>query len=437
MKKLPLVILVIVSMFTLISCEWGKKTTNEDDKFIEQAILEEMEKSFYFFYEQANTDPDSPGYGLIRDRYPDNSSIASIASVGFGLTAIPIGIENGWITYDEGKTRVIGTLHTLRNIEHHNGFYYHFVNINTGKREWNSEVSSIDTALLMAGVLFVGEYFGDEVKTLASELYERVNWNWFVDKNKNMFYMSYYPDRTPSFQDHWDFYAEQLILYFLASGTPNETYRIDPVVYYSFIRDRRAYKGEPFIHSWFGSLFTYQYSHAWIDFRDIVDKQGVNWFENSVHATIANRQYAIDMANQFKTFSENSWGMTACDGPNGYSGLYGAKPSGYTDDAHKNDGTIPPSGAIGSIVFLEKEVKEAIRYFETIEGLKGKYGYKDSYNFEGKTPWIASNVIGINKGITLLMLQNYRDEFVWKTFMKNEYIQQAIINLEFTTIYED
>jgi len=433
MKRLQLIILLVLSTFIVFGCQNKSKTT-KGEVDVEDAILEEMKSSFYFFFEQANTNPNSPGYGLIRDRYPGNPSIASIASVGFGLTAIPIGIENKWITYDEGKSRVLGTLNTLKNMDHHNGFYYHFVNINTGKREWNSEVSSIDTALLMAGVLFVGEYFGGEVRSLAAELYERVNWNWFVDKNRNMFYMAYYPDKTPSFQGHWDFYAEQLILYFLASGTPNEDYRIDPIVYYSFKRDRRAYKGEPFIHSWFGSLFTYQYSHAWIDFRNIVDRQKVNWFENSVHATIANRQYAIDVSNQFKTFGENSWGMTACDGPSGYSGYYGSKPSGYSDDAHKNDGTIPPSGAIGSIVFLKDEVKDTIRYFETIKGLKGKYGYLDSYNFENKEPWIASDVIGINKGITLLMLQNYQNEFIWQVFMQNEYIQQAIINLEFTTI---
>lgn len=400
---------------------------------IEEIIEQEMEASFRFFWEQANTDPTSPGYGLIRDRYPHNESLASIASVGFGLTAIPIGIEKGWITYEVGKERAFGTLKTIDRLKHYNGFYYHFLNLYTGERAPNSEVSSIDTALMLAGVLFVGEYFGGEVKSLSQKIYEKTDWNWFVDPKRKMFYMSYRPEK--GFEGHWDFYAEQLIMYVLGAGTPKEAHRMDPSVYYSFIRSKRAYRdGEPFIHSWFGSLFTYQFSHAWIDFRNIVDKKGVNWFENSVHATIANRQYAIDHANQFKTFGPNSWGLTACDGPNGYSGKYGAPPSGYDDTAHQNDGTIATAGALGSIVFLEKEVKDVIAYFETIEGLKGKYGYKDAYNFERDKPWISPDVIGIDKGIILLMFQNYQNEFVWEQFMKIQWIQEGLRRLEFQKI---
>ena len=438
LKRSIILIVIFVSLFVLIGCKDREQTkeiveTTEELSEIDIAIETEMESSFRFFFEKANTYKNSKGYGLINDRAPGNPNLASIASVGFGLTAIPIGIEKGWITKAEGEERVLGTLETFENLYHKNGFYFHFLNMNDGTRATGSEISVIDTGIFIAGALFAGEYFGGEIKEKATTLYERINWNWFVDSNRRMYYMGYTPER--GFEGHWDFYAEQLILYVLGAGSPNPEYRIDKSVYYKFIRRQASYgDGEKFISSWFGSIFTYQFSHAWVDFRNIVDEKNVNWFENSVHATIANRQYAIDMSNIYKTFGENSWGMTACDGPKGYSGFYGSKPSGYSDDAHKNDGTIPPSGAIGSIVFLEDEVKEAIKYFETIENLKGEYGYKDAYNFEDETPWIARDVIGINKGITLLMLQNYQNEFVWKTFMKNKFVQDGLNNLGFKEV---
>ncbi|MDF2699477.1 MAG: hypothetical protein K0Q49_1033 [Haloplasmataceae bacterium] len=438
MKKTGLSLIIIVCVILLAACNSSDKvettthTTVQELTPVDEAILTEMQGSFNFFWEAANTDKLSPGYGLVRDRYPGSPNLASIASVGFGLTAIPVGVENGWITREEGEERALGTLKTFENMVHIEGFYYHFVTLNTGVRAGTSEISVIDTGLFIAGAILVGEYFGGVVKEKAELLYERVNWNWYIDPTRNMFYMGYYPDQTPNFRGHWDFYAEQLILYVLGAGAPKEEYRIDQSVYYTFNRRIASYGGgEPIINSWFGSLFTYQYSHSWVDFRNIEDKNGVNWFENSVNATIANRQYAIDTKNIFKTFGENSWGMTASDGPKGYSGLYGSKPSGFSDDAHKNDGTIPPSGAIGSIVFLPDQVKNAIMYFETIEGLKGRYGYKDAYNFESSTPWIAKDVIGINKGVTLLMLQNYQNELIWDYFMRNEYVQNGLEYLEF------
>ncbi len=444
MKKIIIVITIILNIMLLTACKnmqqqvttTQQTTTTEALSAVDQAILAEEKASFDFFWNEANTNSQSSGYGLINDRAPSNPNLASVASVGFGLTAIPIGITNGWITREEGAERVLGTLETFENLYNNNGFYYHFLNKSTGARSGSSEISIVDTGLFITGALFAGEYFGGEIQEKANELYAKINWNWFVDPSNNMYYMSYNPG-TSSFAGHWDFYAEQLILYVLGAGSPNPDYRINESVYDSFHRRVASYgSGESFISSWFGSLFTYQYSLAWLDFRNIDDKNGVNWFENSVNATIANRQYAIDNSDIFKTFGDDSWGMSACDGPNGYSGYYGSKPSGYTDDAHHNDGTIPPSGSIGSIVFLPDEVKDAITYFETIDGLKGEYGYYDAYNLEGNTPWIDKDVIGIDKGITLLMIQNYRNQFVWNTFMQNEYVQNGLSNLEFSSISE-
>lgn len=445
MKKLTifLILTFIALAFTAcretLTCNDGEVISGDvcvkDYYDAELILLQEMEDSFYFFWDNANTNPDSRAYGLISDRYPNSTELASIASVGFGLAGIPIAVDHGWITEEEGQERALGTLESFQDLTNYNGFYYHFMQKETGWRSGTSEVSSIDTALFIAGAITVGEYFGGEVKTLADELYARIDWTWFVDDSRHQFYMAYNPGAISPYAGHWDFYAEALLLYVLGAGAPNEDYRTGLLEYNSFTRRTASYGGgEPFISSWFGSLFTYQYSHAFIDFRDTEDAQGINWFENSVNATIANRQYAIDTSNVFTTFGENSWGMTACDGPYGYSGYYGSKPSGYTDDAHQNDGTIAPAGALGSVVFLPDAVMEAALYFDTIPDIRGHYGFFDAYNFDYNDGWIDDDVIGIDKGITMLMIANYFDETVWTYFMQSQYVLDGLARLNINQI---
>ena len=385
----------------------------------------EMKASFDFFWEQANTDITTHGYGLIRDRFPGSEGIASTASIGFGLTADLIGIEKGYITKQQGYERVNGTLDTLLSLERTEGFFYHYIDMKSGKRTWNSEVSSIDTAILLMGVLSTGEYFGEEIETKAKQLYDDVNWPWFIDGTKDMFYMSYRPEK--GFEGHWDFYAEQLMLYVLAAGS--DTYPIDDSSYYGFTRHYGRYgDGDKFIHSWFGSLFTYQFSHAWIDFRGYTDIKGVNWFENSVDASLAQVEFAADEQSKYKTLSPLAWGLTACDGPDGYNGTYGAPPSGFDNKSHFIDDTIPPAGAIGSIIFTPEQSLQAMMNYYTIENLKGQYGFLDAYNLSEE--WYASDVIGIDKGITLLMLANYQDDIVYKIMMENRGILQGLARLQ-------
>lgn len=394
---------------------------------IDEVIDYEMSRSFAFFWEQTNTDVKSAGFGLIRDRYPGSEGVASIASVGFGLTAYLIGIEKGYISYQEGYDRVNGTLDTLLAMERVEGFYYHFVDMETGERVWESEVSNMDTAILLMGVLSAGEYFGEEIEDKARQLYDGVNWPWFVDESRNMFHMAYRPEK--GFEGHWDFYAEQLMLYILAAGS--ETYPIDETTYYGFIRHQARYgEGEPFIHSWFGSIFTYQFTHAWIDFREYTDKEGVNWFDNSVEASLAQVNFAAAMEDTYNTLSPLAWGLTACDGPNGYNGLYGAPPSGFDNRAHFIDDTVPPSGAIGSIIFLPQQVEQAMLNYYSLERLKGQYGFLDAYNLS--EDWYATDVIGINKGITLLMLANDENGLVHQIVMQNEQILNGLSRLQIT-----
>ena len=472
MKKLFLnILLILVAVFTLVGCnEEGKLPSSQtptvevpkteipvgtptvevptptptvsDVKELTEATAAEAKKCFDFFWERANKTLTSKGYGLIPDRYPNNG-LASIASSGFGLTAIPIGVENGWITYEQGYERVLTTLQAMKGLERHGGFFYHFYNYYNGEVASNSEVSNIDTAIFLCGALFAGQYYGGEIQKLAYEYYDEVNWPWYINPVTNQFYMSCKPQKDSQgnvtsykFEGAWDFYGEQLMMYFLAAGS--RTYPIDVTVYDAFEKHYGTYKSYTFINSWFGSIFTYQFSHAWIDFRNIVDKDGIDWYENSVKATYASQKYCIDQSYRYDTFSALSWGLTACDGPKGYSGYYGAPASGRDNTAHKTDGTVALCGAIGSICFAPEIVIPTIDYFYTaLEGDlfdEDGYGFLDSYNVGlAAYPygWVAEDVIGIDKGVSLLMIENYRSEFVWEVFMECEFMDRAIEVLQF------
>lgn len=430
-KKICIVIIVFTFGFVLSSCKENSSSgNNKKNPVTNEYILAEEEACFNFFWETQNINELSKGCGLIPDRYPSNG-LASIASVGYGLAAFVVGVKNGWITKEEGYDRALLTLTKLKDIERVKGFYYHFYYEKIGGIAKDSEVSNIDTAIFLCGALTAGSYFKGDVERLANEIYDEVDWNWFIDKSVNQFYMSYNAS-TSKFGGHWDTYAEQLMMYFLGAGS--KTHPIEKKVYYSFKRYYGKYKGERFINSWFGSIFTYQFSHAFIDFRYMTDEDGVNWFDNSVEATLANYHYCVNNPEGFNTFMKDQWGITACDTPTGYSGLLGSLPSGNNTKMFTNDGTIAPCGAIGSIVFTPDLVIPCFRNYSTLldGSLIGEYGYKDAFNFDGVRPWIASSTIGIDKGISLLMIENYRSELIWEYFMQCEFMDRAINVLGFT-----
>ena len=400
----------------LIKC-YGKKL-----------MMKELKKSCKFFLNEVNTDRKSKGFGLIRDKTILANNVASIASVGYGLAALIISVEHNWIKYEKAYDRAEKTLDTfINNVEGKNGFYYHFVNMENGKREWNCEISIIDTAILICGAITAGEYFGGAVKEKAKILYKKVNWKWYRNKDTNYFYMGYTPEK--GFWGHWDMYAEQLMLYVLGVGSP--TFPINEDMYYEFKRKKADYKEiKDIIYTYCGSLFTYQFSHAWINFMNLRDSDGVDWFDNSVKATKANRQYCIDNKDKFKTYGENSWGLTSCLGPKGYCG-FGAEPCDANLEI-ENDGTITPCGAIGSIVFTPKESIKAMEYYyNNFSKLWGKYGFKDGYNLEKDRQWFAKEYIGIDKGIEILMIENYLNSTIWKYFMKNQYVGEGLEKLGF------
>lgn len=396
-------------------------------KYGDKLLEKELKGSYNFFIKEANLNKNSKGYGLIRDKNMYANDIASIASVGYGLAALVIGTKRKWIKYSKAYDRAKGTLDTfLNNVEGENGFYYHFVNMNTAKREWNCEISIIDTAIFICGAICAGEFFEGEIKQKAEELYKKINWEWYRNKENNLFYMGYKPEK--GFWGQWDMYAEQLMLYVL--GTSSPTFPINKEMYKNIKKEKSDYEDiKDIIYTYCGTLFTYQFSHAWIDFRGRTDEEGINWFENSIKATLANREYCIKNSEKFKTFGENSWGLTACVGPNGYSGGYGSKPC-LADIEKENDGTITPCGPAGSIVFTpELSIKALENFYNNYPKLWGKYGFIDSYNLENGE-WYSKEVIGIDKGISMIMIENYLSQLIWKCFMKNEYIKNGMEILE-------
>ena len=450
MKKITLLFMVMLLTFTLISCQSTQENNYDVTlKDIDGLILEEQYRSFMFFWETSNRNKDSRGYGMSRDRFPNANGIASIASVGFALAGLPIGIVNDWITYDEGFEHASLTMDTLLNMEHYNGFYHHFISMETTERVWNSEVSVIDTALLMVGVLSAGQYFGGEVKEKAQTLYERVDWNWYINPQTNRYYMSYYPE-DGYHTGRWYGFAEQLIIYVLGAGSPTYPTGAAPynVMKYDMLGKNAPYISEidasrnveSYYYAPGGELFIHQYSHAFIDFRDMLDPDGLDWYENARRAHQAQYSFALDNQARYRSVSPTSFGVSASDGPNGYF-AYGTPPYSHTGPS-RFDGTVAPYAAMASIIHLEQETINTAYYFKTLPNLWGSYGFRASFNLgthtgytdtriEDKTPYYSPDVIGIDKGITMLMIENYRSQLIWDIFMDISYIQNGLEVLGF------
>ena len=447
MKRIMIVLMLFLFSLGLIGCKDDPITPTDQTppenetlyrinvkENVSEVVLDELELGFNFFWELANDNLESKGYGLIPDRFNTftntKGNVASIASVGYGLSTIPLGIEAGFITREEGKERAYHTLLTLEQMNRTHGFWYHFVDMNTGVRAWNSEVSIIDTAILINGVLVASRYFGGEIEALGYKLYEEIEWNWYFDETTNMFYMGYRPES--GFEGYWDMYGEQLMVYVLAAGSP--TYSVGKGAY-SLMKLLSQKSGstddyDSFYMTWTGSLFTYQYSHAWFDFSKYNDQQNYSWFKNSQSAVDAAIAYAKTLTQTYSGIHENSWGMSASDGPNGYVGPYGSGPS--TGNAHRVDGTVPAYGAIASIVFRPEEAIRAIENYRTYDRFWSVYGFKGAYNLSySNNGWYANDIIGIDKGISVLMIENYLSGMIWKIYMEVPYILEAIETLDF------
>ena len=412
----------------------------------------ELKGCFDFFWEEWNDDPKSPTYGMSNGDYVgfNQYSPIPIEHQGFYFTAIIIGVERGWISREEGEKRIIITLKTLRDLKRINGFWYHFIDPDTGKRGWkdshNIELSNASAGTMLLGALAAAEYFGGEIEKLTYELYEAINWKWFTNPVTKHPYLACYPEDLPKNVPHgineegmfggWSAYSEHIFLYILAAGAPREEFSTGADSYYAMKTYTGSYKGEEFIFCGTGAAFTYQWTHAFIDFRNLRDKLDRNWFDNSRHAGLAARQYAIDNAHRIKGLGPNSWGMSACISPTkGYSGEYGSYPIGA---GYKllEDGTVAPYGALSFLPFTPKESIDALNHMYKIPGLVGKYGLYDAYSYvtkaNGDLPWIGKSYLGIDKGLVLLMFENYSTQLIWKLLHQNKSIQKGLKRLAFS-----
>lgn len=387
----------------------GGSTSGSGSGLTDDQLLDAIERgAFQFFYNEAD-----PNTGLIKDRAlaagGDTGTLSSIASTGFGLTGLCIGDMRGYATTAEIESRVLATLSFLYNkMPNENGFFYHFVDMTTGARAGTSEVSSIDTTILLCGVLTCRQHFSAnaQIVQLATQIYERVNWPWMMNGGTT-FSMGWTPE-SGFFTYRWDTYAEEMMLYLLAMASP--THPIAASSWDAFARPTVTYQGISYIAG-APTLMTHQYSHAWFDFRKQQDAYA-NYFQNSVKATQAHELFCVSLASQFADYSSNLWGITPSDSVNGYVAWGGPPATGPID------GTVVPCAAGGSVAF------DSAACLTVLHTMKQKYpdawqlyGFVDAFN--PLTGWYDKDSLGIDQGIMMLMAENQRTGFVWSTFMKN------------------
>jgi hypothetical protein len=393
-----------------------------DDVFLEYI----QQTAFDYFWYAAN-----PTNGLVPDR--SSSSPCSIAAVGFGLAAIGIGIDHGWISRTQGVARVLATMNTFWNrpqgpattgIIGYKGWFYHFLDMNTALRSPNSELSSIDTSLLLGGILYAKQYFdgtnADEtaIRTLADAIFNRVDWNWMA-RGTNMVSMGW--DPTSGFLSaNWIGFNEGMIIYVLGLGAAT-----NPLPASSWSQWTSGYTwatlyGYSFVP--FPPLFAHQYSHCWIDFRHITDAymnaHDTTYFENSRRATLAQRNYCIANPLGQVGYTSNIWGLTACDDPVRYQ-AHGAPP------AQNDNGTIAPTAPGGSMPFAPEVCVPALQAMYRFRlNVWTSYGFKDAFNQGAQ--WTASDELGIDEGPIVIMIENYRTQRPWQLFMQNDEAQRGL-----------
>jgi len=423
-----------------------------------------QERTFRFFWESAN-----PGTGLVPDRWP-SPSFSSIAAVGFGLSTYPIGVERGYVTRGQARDRTLATLRFFANAPQgpeptgntgYRGFFYHFLDMETGRRFQTTELSTIDTALLIAGVLSVGEYFDrseaseQEIRTLADALYRRVEWKWFQVKSP-LVTMAWRPEKGYGPAEYKG-YDEAMILYVLALGSP--THPIDATAWPAFTSTYTWGTFYGYEHLNFAPLFGHQYSYVWIDPRGIQDpymrEKGIDYFENSRRATLAQRAYATENPMGWKGYDQDVWGLTASSGPNALTitidgrerqfRRYWARGAALNDI--RDDGTIAPTAAGGSIPFapdITIAALKAMRY-RYGEHVFREHGFVDAFNPTLTLPveltrgrivpgvgWFEDDYLGIDQGPIVLMAENYRTALIWNLMKKNPHIVRGLCRAGFS-----
>ena len=418
------------------------------------AELEKLQQdAFKYFLHETN-----PSNGLVKDK-TEVDWPASIAATGLALASYPVAVERGFMTHDAAVDRTLTTLRFFWNSPQgpepdatgYKGFYYHFLDMQTGRRAWKSELSTIDSTFLLAGALTAGTYFDadspdeQEIRSLADMLYRRADWQWAQDGGSTVTH-GWKPE-SGFLKYRWEGYDEALLLYILGLGSPTHALLEESyAAWVSTYQWEQSY-GQEYLYA--GPLFTHQLSHIWVDFRGIQDAfmrgKGIDYFENSRRATYAQRQYAIDNPLKFKHYGESCWGLTASEGPgpdtmevNGIEREffdYIGRGAPYGPD----DGTIAPWAVAASLPFAPEIVLPALDY--CIHDVKltesNRYGFKASFNPSypsasgNQYGWVSPWHFGLNEGPTILMIENYRSELLWQLMRNCPYINRGLRRADF------
>lgn len=401
------------------------------------AMMRHLQKSsFGYFVHEVNR-----ANGLVLDK-TESGWPASIAAVGMALTTYPVGVHRGFIGRDEAVERTLTTLRFFANSEQsdavdatgYKGFYYHFLDFDSGKRAWTSELSSIDTALFIAGALAAAEYYDGasddeaEIRSLATMLYERIEWDWMLAGSEVICHGWKPEDGGAHLPYHWEGYDEALLLYFLALGSP--THPIAPQSYKAWCStsEWKTIYGISYLYA--GPLFIHQLSHVWVDLRGIRDAvmrdRGIDYFENSRRATQVQQQYGIQNPQGFASLGELSWGVTASDGPGPAQKTINGVQRFFFDYVARgvpfgpDDGTLAPWAVVASLPFAPEIVIPTVMNFSQLRiQVANPYGFKSSINptfvghSKGGVGWVSKFHFGINEGPTVLMIENFRSGLIW------------------------
>lgn len=431
------------------------------------ALLDDLsERTFRYFWDSAN-----PANGLVPDRYP-TPSFSSIAAVGFGLTAYTIGVDRGYVTRDQARERVLTTLRFFHDAPQgqdvdgtagYKGFFYHFLDMKTGLRSAHCELSTIDTALLLGGVLHAQSYFSGkdakdaEIRRLADDIYRRVDWKWAAQARPPAVTMGWDPKEGMSKHD-WLGYNEAMILYVLALGSP--THPLPPAAWKTWTANYDKSWGKEWGQEYlaFAPQFGHQYSEVWIDFRGIRDAfmrgKGIDYFENGRRASYAQRAYAIANPLACKGYGADMWGVTASDGPadvelddGGMKRRFHSYAGRGMGVEHYDDCTMAPTGAAASIAFAPEIAIPAIAHMKAAYGkqIYGRYGFVDAFNLnfrydvkvhDGRVipgfGWADTDYLGIDQGPIVAMIANYRNDAVWRVMRTNPYVVAGLQKAGFT-----
>lgn len=430
---------------------------------VDPFLIELQERTFRFFWDTAN-----PKNGLIPDRFP-TPSYSSVAAVGFGLTTYPVAVERGYITRKEARKRVLTTLrffrnapqgHSVKGVAGYKGFFYHFLDMKTGLRYEDSELSTVDTAILLSGALFNQSYFNGshpeevEIRRLVDEIYARVDWQWAQPRGPAIS-LGWSPEEGFLEYD-WRGYNEAMMVYLLALGSPTHPVGPEAWTEWTSTYDTTSWRtlfGQEFLN--FGPLFGHQYTHVWIDFRKLQDpymrRRGLDYFENTRRAIYAQRAYAIANPQKCKGYGANVWGLTASDGPadievgEGSAArlfrTYAARGAGSYDDC-----TLAPTAVVGSLPFAPELAIPAVLDMRKRYGqyIYAKYGFLDAFNpsFDFNVPvqngrripgfgWVDGDYLGIDQGAIFAMIENYRSAMIWGVMRKNPYVRRGLTRAGF------